>query len=65
MNIHIVSGVIWIGNNIIKGAPNVMNKFKDLAKKLFYVTNNSTKTRDELVDKLELLGFNATRVRLS
>lgn len=40
-----------------------MNKFKDIAKKLFYVTNNSTKTRDEFVDKLKLLGFDATRVR--
>lgn len=42
-----------------------MNKFKDIAKKLFYVTNNSTKTRDEFVDKLKLLGFNATRVRFN
>ena len=37
-----------------------MNTFRDLGKKVFYVTNNSTKTREEFGEKCEVLNFVAT-----
>uniref|UniRef100_A0A182IPR5 4-nitrophenylphosphatase n=1 Tax=Anopheles atroparvus TaxID=41427 RepID=A0A182IPR5_ANOAO len=53
-------GVIWVDNNPLPGAPEVINKFIENGKKLFFVTNNSTKTRPEFVEKAVRLGFNVT-----
>lgn len=55
-------GVLWLGNNIIPGSPDVMNTLKKMGKNIFYITNNSTKTREEFVDKFQQLGFNAEKV---
>lgn len=38
----------------------VMNTFRDLGKKVFFVTNNSTKTREEFAEKCKVLNFRAT-----
>uniref|UniRef100_A0A1B6IA33 4-nitrophenylphosphatase n=2 Tax=Homalodisca liturata TaxID=320908 RepID=A0A1B6IA33_9HEMI len=54
-------GVLWLESEVIKGSPEVINKFKTSGKKIFYVTNNSTKTRDQFLDKFKKLGFNATK----
>uniref|UniRef100_A0A182QX57 4-nitrophenylphosphatase n=1 Tax=Anopheles farauti TaxID=69004 RepID=A0A182QX57_9DIPT len=53
-------GVIWVDNNPLPGAPEVINRFIANGKKLFFVTNNSTKTRPEFVEKAVKLGFNVT-----
>jgi len=45
----------------IQNASNVINLFHELDKRVFYVTNNSTKTIDEYVDKCKSLGFEANR----
>lgn len=37
----------------------VLNLFRKLGKRVFYVTNNSTKTRDEFVEKFRSLKFEA------
>ncbi|NP_001134646.1 glycerol-3-phosphate phosphatase [Salmo salar] len=52
-------GVIWRGDQAIPGAPDVINLLKKNGKKVFFVTNNSTKTRKMYADKLALMGFNA------
>ena len=39
----------------------VVNLFRKLGKRVFYVTNNSTKTRDDLVNKCRALKFEATK----
>ncbi|XP_046674595.1 phosphoglycolate phosphatase 1A, chloroplastic-like [Homalodisca vitripennis] len=57
-------GVLWLESEVIKGSPEVINKFKTSGKKIFYVTNNSTKTRDQFLDKFKKLGFNATKDRI-
>lgn len=52
-------GVLWFQNDPVQDAANVMNAFINSGKKIFYVTNNSTKTRDEFVDKCKMLNFPA------
>ncbi|KAJ8413656.1 hypothetical protein AAFF_G00081630 [Aldrovandia affinis] len=53
-------GVIWRGDQAIAGAPEVINSLKKNGKRVFFVTNNSTKTRKMYADKLAKMGFNAT-----
>ncbi|XP_055691575.1 glycerol-3-phosphate phosphatase-like [Lutzomyia longipalpis] len=54
-------GVIWLFNDALEGAPNVINRFLEMGKKVFFVTNNSTKTRDEFLVKARQLNFNIPR----
>ncbi|XP_063974132.1 glycerol-3-phosphate phosphatase-like [Diachasmimorpha longicaudata] len=53
-------GVLWFQNNPIANAAKTMNAFHNTGKKIFYVTNNSTKTREEFAEKAENLGFIAS-----
>lgn len=50
-------GVLWLLNNLIKGATKVMNGFKANNKKVFFVTNNSTKSHTQFLEKFHALGF--------
>lgn len=45
----------------LPNASNVLNLFRKLGKRVFYVTNNSTKTRDEFVEKFRSLQFEAEK----
>lgn len=53
-------GVLWLGNEAIPGSPELINKFRDMGKKIFYVTNNSTKHRETYFKKCEMLKFGGT-----
>lgn len=53
-------GVIWRGDQVIPGAPQVINLLKEHGKKVFFVTNNSSKTRRMYADKMSTLGFSVT-----
>nr|CAD7409932.1 unnamed protein product [Timema cristinae] len=57
------AGVLWLYDHGIEGSAEALNRFQHLGKKVFYVTNNSTKTRDEFVAKCEKLGFNTTKAQ--
>ncbi|KAK6481718.1 glycerol-3-phosphate phosphatase [Huso huso] len=50
-------GVIWRGEQAIPGAPEVTNLLKKNGKRVFFVTNNSTKTREMYAEKMAKLGF--------
>lgn len=54
-------GVIWRGDQAIPGAPEVINSLKKAGKHVFFVTNNSTKTRKMYAEKLGKLGFEASK----
>lgn len=51
-------GVIWKGDSVIAGVPDVLEKLRKLGKKLFFVTNNSTKSRKGYLKKFQSLGLN-------
>lgn len=54
-------GVLWNGPDVIPGAVEAIRKLRKRNKKVFFVTNNSTRTRDEYAEKLTKLGFEAGR----
>ncbi|GFY47083.1 glycerol-3-phosphate phosphatase [Trichonephila inaurata madagascariensis] len=53
-------GVLWMGNDPIPGAVETIKALKNAGKHIIYVTNNSTKSRDDYVKKCEGLGFPVT-----
>ncbi|EDW94669.2 glycerol-3-phosphate phosphatase isoform X1 [Drosophila yakuba] len=50
-------GVLWIYGQALEGSVDVMNQFKAMGKSIYFCTNNSTKTRPELLKKGVELGF--------
>jgi len=50
-------GVIWRGDSLIDGIPNVLDKLREAGKTLFFVTNNSTKSRAGYKSKFTSLGL--------
>lgn len=50
-------GVIWRGDSIIDGIPETLAKLRALGKKMFFVTNNSTKSRAGYKKKFDSLGL--------
>ena len=50
-------GVIWKGDSLIDQVPDVLAKLRKLGKKIFFVTNNSTKSRKGYKGKFESLGL--------
>lgn len=51
-------GVLWLNSDIIGEAPKVVNRLKEMGKGVFFVTNNSTKTRAEFAEKSKSMSFN-------
>ena len=51
-------GVIWKGDSLIDGVPEVLEKLRKAGKKIFFVTNNSTKSRKGYLKKFQSLGLN-------
>lgn len=54
-------GVLWIYMTALPNAPEVINQFRKFGKRVFYVTNNSTKTREEFVEKCRILQFQGSK----
>ncbi|XP_074592939.1 glycerol-3-phosphate phosphatase-like isoform X2 [Brevipalpus obovatus] len=52
-------GVLWLEKNLIEGTPEFFNKMRSLGKKIVFATNNNTKSRENLLTKLNNFGFNA------
>ena len=56
-------GVLWKGNCPIEGSPEMIQKFRQMGKKVIFVTNNAGKTRKDYVKKCTDLGFGGSYVR--
>jgi hypothetical protein len=50
-------GVIWKGDSLIDGVPATLAMLRDAGKKIFFVTNNSTKSRKGYLAKFLSLGL--------
>lgn len=50
-------GVIWRGDSLIDGIPDTLAKLRAAGKKMFFVTNNSTKSRKGYKSKFDSLGL--------
>ena len=50
-------GVIWRGDKLIEGIPETIQGLRDAGKKLIFVTNNSTKSREGYLKKFLSLGL--------
>ncbi|GKZ01303.1 hypothetical protein MPSEU_001081300 [Mayamaea pseudoterrestris] len=52
-------GVIWRGDSLIPGIPETLARLRQAGKKLFFVTNNSTKSRAGYKKKFDSLGLDS------
>ena len=52
-------GVLFRGTNVIAGAPELVERLNALGKKVLFVTNNATKSRQDNVEKLTSMGIPA------
>jgi len=53
-------GVLWCDNKLIDGAKACLDLLHKMDKKIYLLTNNSTKTRTEFAAKCQRLGLNVT-----
>ncbi|KAK2581653.1 hypothetical protein KPH14_002152 [Odynerus spinipes] len=54
-------GVLWMHMTPLRNASTVLSKLHALGNRIFYITNNSTKTREEFVEKCRKLKFKASK----
>ncbi|CAL4063013.1 unnamed protein product [Meganyctiphanes norvegica] len=54
-------GVLWKTGKVIGCANDTINRLQSMGKKVLYVTNNSTLSREQYVDKCQKLGFQAKK----
>lgn len=57
-----IVGVLWHGMDPLKNAQALVIKLREMGKKVFFITNNSNRTRAEFLEKFNNLGFQATVV---
>ena len=55
-------GVLWKGPKALPNSAETISTLQKLGKKVIFVTNNATKTRDEYLAKCSSLGFEAKDV---
>ncbi len=54
-----LDGCIYRGNSVIEGAPGVVEALRGKGRKVLFLTNNSTKTPRQFVEKLACMGIAA------
>ncbi|KAK2493716.1 hypothetical protein MC885_015411 [Smutsia gigantea] len=57
-------GVLWRGETAVPGAPEALTALRARGKRLGFITNNSSKTREAYAEKLQRLGFGGDRLEV-
>ena len=57
-----LDGVVWEGDTVISGAPETLQYLRQAGKRLFFVTNNATKSRESNKAKFDKLGIECSVV---
>lgn len=57
-------GVLWRGETAVPGAPEALTALRARGKRLGFITNNSSKTREAYAEKLQRLGFGGARLEV-
>ncbi|KAK4047037.1 hypothetical protein OIO90_006358 [Microbotryomycetes sp. JL221] len=52
-----LDGVVWEGDHVIEGAPQALEYLRRAGKRLFFVTNNATKSRESNKAKFDKMGI--------
>ena len=52
-----LDGTIYYGSKLIPGADEVVRRCRELGKQVYFMTNNSTKTRKQIWEKLTGMGL--------
>lgn len=52
-----LDGTIYLGEELIPGAKEVVNRLREMGKEIYFMTNNSTKNRNEIKEKLNNMGL--------
>lgn len=55
-------GVIWIGNELLPSVKETLELLQNKKKNLIFVSNNSTKARDQYIEKLAGLGIHGVKL---
>jgi ribonucleotide monophosphatase NagD (HAD superfamily) len=58
----IISGVLWLNNTPLEGSVEVINRLKELGKKVFLVTNNCNSTVNQYMNKTNAFGLHVAEV---
>lgn len=57
-------GVVWEGDHVLDGVHAALQHFRKLGKRIYFVTNNATKSRAENKKKFDKMGIQCSVVRL-
>ncbi len=52
-----MDGTLFLGDELFEGAVDFVNKITATGRKFYYLTNNSSKNRDDYIEKLSKMGF--------
>lgn len=58
------TGVLWLNNRALKDSSLVLNRLQEMGKRVFFVTNNATKSRDNYVIMARERGFTITKEQI-
>lgn len=59
-----LDGTIYYGSQLIERADKVVEAFKNTGKRIFFMTNNSTKSRQQICDKLLGMGLDCHKKQI-
>jgi HAD superfamily hydrolase (TIGR01450 family) len=59
-----LDGTVYVGNRVVVGAAEAIQKLRDMGKNIYFFSNNSSKTKPEYVARLNKLGIDASETQI-